>query len=174
MLPPGAFRTLFQRQLVARAANLVQPHAVRALAKVRLVPRSRHTAVKTDGERQRPAVGRELNNFHAAQAAKCTPRAHKTWLDQVPKTDKQKEKSVVLSSCISQRHLNLRRNNEPDSFSGKQMFFTAGSSQCERVEGMLVILLEADDDKPTHTRLLFLLRSSVVCFCHGLNWPDDV
>lgn len=154
VLPPSAFRTLLQRQLVARAAHLVQPHAVRALAKMCLLPGSRHAAVKTEWERRRPSVCCELNNFHAAQEANCTPLAHKTWLDQVPKTKTKQKNLSSCWTCISQRHLNLRRNNEPDSFSAKQMFFMACSSEREWRECLSYFWRQTTTNPHTHSSAL--------------------
>lgn len=170
VLPPSAFRTLLQRQLVARAAHLVQPHAVRALAKMCLLPRSRHAAVKTEWESQRPSVCCELNNFHAAQEANCTPLAHKTWLDQVPKTKKICRlawHAFLRGTWICAGTMNLIHFLESRCSLWPAPLSASGGNACHTSGGRR-------RQTHTHTRLLFLLRPSVVCCCRGLNKPDGV
>lgn len=92
-----------------------------------------------------------------------TPIVHRSHTKHgLTKFQKKKKKKNLSSclTCISQRHLNLRRNNEPDSFSGKQMFFMACSSQREWRECLSYFWRQTTTNPHTHSSALL---ASTVC-----------
>lgn len=140
MIPPGTFWTLLQRQLVACAPHLVQPNTVGALAKMCLLPRSCHTAVKAEGKNTVSIYFFfELNINNVAQAGSCRPTATAAWLSH----------SIVLRAFFSDTCI-CARTMKFIHFLKTRCSLRLASLCAPGVARMLVILLGVEVDKPTH------------------------